>query len=161
MSVRINYSPIHKEVAMTIIRRWEPAREVMTLRDAMDQLFNDAFTSSSGVRTVASAPLVDMYQTDDDIVVKATVPGFSKDDVDITLTDDILSLRGNIEEKEDDETKSYSIREHRYASFERSLRLPVDVEIKKVEALFENGILTITLPKAEAVKPKSIMIKAK
>ena len=146
---------------MTMIRRWEPIREVMTLREAMDQLFNDAFTSSTGTSKVASAPLVDVYQTDDDIVVKATLPGFSKDDVDITLTENVLTLRGSLEKEEESEGKSYYIREQSYGSFERSLRLPVDVDLKKVEALFENGILTVTLPKAEAVKPKSIMIKAK
>ena len=146
---------------MTTIRRWEPMREVMTLREAMEQLYNDAFTSSSGLRTVTSAPPVDVYQTDDDIVVKATLPGFTKDDVDITLTDNILTLRGKIEKEEESEEKSYYIREQSYDSFERSLRLPVEVDLKKVEALFEDGILTINLPKAEAVKPKSIMIKAK
>lgn len=146
---------------MTTIKRWEPAREIMTLREAMDQLFNDAFTSSAGVRKVASTPLVDMYQTDDDIVIKATLPGFAKDDVDITLTDNVLTLRGNVEKEEENEGKSYYIREQSYTNFERSLRLPVDVELEKAEALFKDGILTITLPKAEAVKPKSIMIKAK
>ncbi len=146
---------------MTTIKRWEPAREIMTLREAMDQLFNDAFTSSAGVRKVASTPLVDMYQTDDDIVIKATLPGFAKDDVDITLTDNVLTLRGNVEKEEKNEGKSYYIREQSYTNFERSLRLPVDVELEKAEALFKDGILTITLPKAEAVKPKSIMIKAK
>ena len=146
---------------MTTIRHWEPDHEVMTLRQAMDQLFNDAFTHPTRVRTVRSAPLVDMYQTDDDIVVKATLPGFTKDDVDITLTDNILTLRGSQEREEETEGKSYYIREQSCGSFERSLKLPVDVELKDVEALFENGILTVTLPKAEAVKPKSILIKAK
>ena len=146
---------------MTAIRRWEPVREMMTLREAMDQLFNDAFTSSVGTRSVASAPLVDVYQTDDDIVIKATLPGFTKDDVDITLTENVLTLRGSTKKEDENEGKSYYIREQSYGSFERSLRLPVDVELEKVEAVFENGILTITLPKAEDVKPKSIMIKAK
>lgn len=146
---------------MTTIKRWEPVREVMTLREAMDQLFNDAFMHSAGARTVASTPLINMYQTDDDIIVKATLPGYTKDEVNITLTNDFLTLQGRYEKEEENEGKSYYIREQSYGNFERSLRLPVDVELKKVEALFEDGILTITLPKAEAVKPKTISIKAK
>jgi HSP20 family protein len=137
-------------------------REMMTLREAMDRLFDDAvtqpITSRSGFSTV---PAIDLYQTEDDVVVKASLPGLKAEDVHISVTNGILSLAG--EYKQDEETKesTYHIREHRQGSFERSLTLPVAVETGKAKADFKDGILTITLPKAEAVKPRTISIKAK
>ncbi len=146
---------------MSTLTRWEPVREMMTLREAMDRLFDDAFTRPINMGSVSTMPAIDMYQNEDDLIVKASLPGISKDDVDITVTDGMLTLRGEYKTNEDDAGKAYHIREQRYGVFERSLSLPTDVEVDKAKAEFENGILTITLPKAEAVKPKLISIKAK
>lgn len=147
---------------MSTLTRWEPAREMMTLREAMDRLFDDAFTRPVGMGAVSTAtPAIDMYQTDDDLIVKVLLPGLKKDDVDITITDNLLTLRGDFKHQEEQEGASYHIREQQYGAFERAIRLPTDVEVEKSNAVFENGILTITLPKAEAVKPKTINIKAK
>ena len=146
---------------MSTLTRWEPVREMMTLREAMDRLFDDAFTRPINMGTVSTMPAIDMYQNEDDLIVKAVMPGLTKEDVDITVTEDVLTLRGEFKSNEDDAGANYHLREQRYGVFERSLRLPTDVEIDKAKAEFENGILTITLPKAEAVKPKMISIKAK
>ncbi len=146
---------------MSAITRWEPVREMMTLREAMDRLFDDAFTRPINMGAVSALPAIDMYQTDEEVVVKASLPGLEKDEVEITLTDNILSLKGSFENKVQKKGTSYHIQEQRYGAFERSIRLPTDVEIDKSKALFENGILTISLPKAEKVRPKTITIKAK
>lgn len=146
---------------MSTLTRWEPVREMMTLREAMDRLFDDAFTRPINMGSVSTMPAIDMYQNEDDLIVKAVLPGLTHDDVDITVTSDVLTLRGEFKNDEDDAGNSYHIREHSSGIFERSISLPTDVEIDKAKAVFENGILTITLPKAEAVKPKTISIKTK
>jgi len=146
---------------MTKLIRWEPAREVMTLREAMDHLFDDAFTRPLTLRDGWSVPAVDMYQTDEEVVVKASIPGFKADDVQINVTGEILTLRGEVKQEEEKQDKAWHIREQRWGSFERALALPTDVIADKAKAEFENGILTITLPKAEEVKPKTITVKAK
>jgi HSP20 family protein len=135
---------------------------MMTLREAMDRLFDDAFTRPLSVRDGGwSTPAIDMYQTDNDVVVKAALPGYKADDVQINVTGEVLTIRGEMKHDEEQKEKSWHIREHRWGSFERSISLPTDVVSEKAQADFDNGILTITLPKAEEVKPKTITVKAK
>jgi HSP20 family protein len=147
---------------MSNLTRWEPVREMMTLREAMDRLFDDAFTRPISLRDGGwTSPAVDMYQTDDEVVVRAALPGFKADEVQINVTGDVLTLRGETKHEEEKKDKAWHIREHRWGSFERSIALPTEVTADKAVADFENGILTITLPKAEEVKPKTISVKAK
>jgi len=147
---------------MSTLTRWEPVREMMTLREAMDRLFDDAFTRPLSVRDGGwSTPAVDMYQTDNDVVIKAALPGFKADDVQINVTGDLLTIRGELKHEEEQNEKSWHIREQRWGSFERSVSLPTAVVSDKAQADFANGILTITLPKAEEVKPKTITVKTK
>ena len=147
---------------MSNLTRWEPVREMMTLREAMDRLFDDAFTRPIHLRDGgSSAPAVDMYQTDDEVVVKVALPGFKADEVQINVTGDVLSLRGELKREQEEKDKAWHIREHRWSSFERSVALPTQVKTDGANADFENGILTITLPKAEEVKPRTISVKAK
>jgi HSP20 family protein len=134
---------------------------MMSLRDAMDRLFDDAFTRPLSLRDGWSAPAIDMFQTDDEIVVKAALPGIKADEVQINVTGEVLTLKGEVKQNQEMEEKAWHIREQRFGSFERSIALPTDVVADKAQADFENGILTITLPKAEEVKPKSITVKAK
>jgi HSP20 family protein len=149
------------EVAMSNLTRWEPAREMMTLREAMDRLFDDAFTRPLSIRDGWSAPAIDMYQTDDEIVVRASLPGFKADDVQINITGDVLTLRGEMKHEDEKKEKAWHLREQRWGSFERSVALPTNVVADRASADFENGILTITLPKAEEAKPRTISVKAK
>lgn len=147
---------------MSNLIRWEPAREMMTLREAMDRLFDDAFTRPLGMSNNAwSVPAVDMYQTDNEIVVKAALPGIKADEVQINVTGEVLTIKGETKQENETKEKAYHIREQRWGAFERSLVLPTEVVADKAKADFENGILTITLPKADDVKPKSINIKTK
>jgi HSP20 family protein len=135
---------------------------MLTLREAMDRLFDDAFTRPLSFNNGGwSSPAVDMYQTDDEVVVKAALPGFKADEVQINVTGDLLSIRGERKSDDEQKEKSWHIREHRWDSFERSITLPTDVVSDQADASFENGILTIKLPKAEEVKPKTITVKAK
>ena len=147
---------------MSNLTRWEPVREMMTLREVMDRLFDDAFTRPISLRDGGwTSPAIDMYQTDDEVVVKAALPGFKADEVQINVTGDVLILHGEMKHEEEKQDKAWHIREHRWGSFERSITLPTDVKADKAVADFENGVLTITLPKAEEVKPKTITVKAK
>ena len=146
---------------MSNLIRWEPAREMMTLREAMDHLFDDAFTRPLTLRDSWSAPAIDMYQTDDEIVVKASLPGVKADEVQINITGEVLTLKGETKQIEERKDKAWHMREQRWGGFERVVALPTKVIADKAKAEFENGILTITLPKAEEVKPKIISVKAK
>ncbi|HMV28216.1 MAG TPA: Hsp20/alpha crystallin family protein [Anaerolineales bacterium] len=147
---------------MSNLIRWEPAREMMTLREAMDRLFDDAFTRPLSLSGNSwSIPAVDMYQTDNEVVVKAALPGIKADEVQLNVTGEVLTIKGETKQENETKEKAYHIREQRWGTFERSLVLPTEVVADKAKADFENGILTITLPKAEEVKPKTINIKTK
>jgi len=143
--------------------RWEPAREMMTLREAMDHLFDDAFTRPLLHRNgdAWGLPAIDMYQTDNEVVLKASVPGVKPDEVQISVTGDLLTVKGETKEKSEVTERAYHIREQRWGAFERSIRLPVEVKSDEAKADFEDGVLTITLPKAEKVRPRTITVKAK
>ena len=152
---------------MSNLTRWEPVREAMTLREAMDRLFDDAFTRPlslmrDGGSTWASAsPAIDMYQTDNQVVVKAALPGIKADEVQINVTGDILSIKGEMKQAEEKKDQSWHVREQRWGAFERSLQLPTGVISDKAKAEFGDGILTITLPKSAEAKPRTITVKAK
>ena len=147
---------------MSNLIRWEPAREMMTLREAMDRLFDDAFTRPLSMAGNGWAvPAVDMYQTDNEVVVKAALPGMKAEDVQLNVTGEMLTIKGEIKQKEEVKEKAYHLREQRWGMFERSVILPTEVVADKAKADFENGILTIAIPKAEEAKPKTISIKAK
>ena len=149
---------------MSDLVRWEPFRDLISLREAMDRLFEESFVRPwggwlrpSGAETLA----VDMYETDDSVVVKATVPGVQPEDLDISVTGDTLTIRGEVRREEEVKEENYLRRERYYGTFCRSLPLPTQVVAEDAEAVFENGVLTLTLPKAEEVKPKSIKVKTK
>jgi HSP20 family protein len=149
---------------MSNIVRWEPFRELVSLREAMDRLFEESFVRPGGGRLAPAGmeiPAVDVYQTDDAVVVKSAIPGIKPEDIDISITGDTLTIKGETKVEEEVNEENYIRRERRYGSFCRSLALPLPVVTDKAAAEFENGVLTLTLPKAEEVKPKAIKIKAK
>ena len=149
---------------MSNLIRWQPVRDMVTLRDAMDRLFDEAFTRPLGFGDGwrgAGGPSIDMYETHNDLVIKAALPGLKAEDVQINVTGEMLTIKGETKEKSEVEDKSYHIREHRYGVFERTLSLPTMVMPDKAKAEFDAGVLMITIPKAEEVKPKTITVKAK
>jgi len=146
---------------MSNITRWEPVREMLTLREAMNQLFDDSFTHPINMSGGSVLPAIDLYQDAEQVVVRAMLPGLKPADVQISITADVLTLRGEFKLQNDPKDATYHLREQRLGAFERSLRLPTVVQTDKAKAEFEDGILTISLPKAEAVKPRTINIKVK
>jgi HSP20 family protein len=140
---------------MANITRFDPLGEMVTLRSAMDRLFEDSFVSPMSWRTA-----IDVHETQDDLVVTAVLPGMAPEDVDITMTGQSLTLRGELKADESVDREQYLYRERRYGSFSRSLQLPVRVEGDRAEATFTNGVLTLRIPKAEEVKPRQIRINA-
>ena len=143
------------------IRRWEPFSDFITLRATMDRFMGDDFGYVAGLSRGPEVR-VDVYQAADDLVVKASLPGWSPDDVDINITGDTLTVKGKVKsETAEDEDRNYYLKETRRASFSRSLTLPLPIKVDEVDAVFENGILTIHIPKAEEVKPHQIRVKAR
>jgi HSP20 family protein len=149
---------------MANVTRFDPFNEMISLRTAMDRLFEDSFVSPLTWRTVEGdsslTPALDVHQTADEIVVSATLAGVKPDDVQITLTGQTLQIRGEFKADEEVKRDQYLCRERRYGTFNRQLQLPVRVQGEKSQATFENGVLTLRIPKAEDVKPKQIQIKA-
>jgi HSP20 family protein len=146
---------------MANLTRWGPVSEMMTLRNAMDRWLDDALVHPFSWSDDTSLPAVDMYQTEDDIIVKASLPGYKAQDVNITVNRDNLLLRGDVEHTNSQKDATYIMHEQRHDSFKRSIKLPSDVKADKVNANFEDGILTIKMPIAEEVKPKSVAINVK
>lgn len=143
--------------------KWEPFREVSRLRREMDRLWEDFFgPRGRELRPWEEqwAPAMDVSETADQIVVKAEVPGIDPQNINITLTGDVLAIKGEKKSEREETKESYHLVERSYGSFSRSLTLPAAVNADKIDAKYEKGVLTITCPKKEKVKPKAIEIKA-
>jgi HSP20 family protein len=149
---------------MTLIRR-HPWRETTTLREAMNQLFEESMVRPQAQRWIEGPqererrlPL-DVYTTPEEIVISASLPGLTPDEVDISIEGETLTIRGEL--RQPLENVTYLFQERAYGTFSRTLTLNVPVEAENAEAVFENGVLTLTLPKAEETKPKVIKVKSK
>jgi len=148
------------------LTRWNPFRDMIALSNAVDQLFDETWgrvpvTQRSPYLGMGRMLAIDLYETDKDVIVKTAVPGVRPEDVDIKITADVLTIQGEEKEEQDVKKENYHLRERRYGRFSRSVALPVPVQADKAEAVFENGLLTLTLPKVEEVRPKTIKVKAK
>ena len=146
---------------MTLVR-YNPNRGYLSMKDTMNSLVNALFNSEvSGMSSEAAefSPRMDMIETEDAYTVKLTMPGIDKDDIDISVADGVLTIKGETKEDAEDEKATYLVREHKHYSYYRSVRLPSEVVADKAEAEYKNGVLKLTLPKAEEVKPKSIPVK--
>lgn len=145
---------------MSSLIRWNPAREMLDLRREFDRLFASALDLPQFGSTATTWGLaLDVVEQDDDYIVKASIPGIDPDDIEVTLTDNTLTIRGEFKEDEEVKEEQYRLRERRYGSFARSVTLPTAVDRDSIEATYENGVLTLSVPKAEEVKPKHIAIK--
>ena len=153
---------------MANLVRWEPFEDAMSLRDAMSRLFDESlvrhgpfgiwpFASQDSGSTLA----VDMYETDGDVMVKASLPGLKPEEVDITIAGNALEIRGERKEETEEKRGDYYYKERSFGTFQRSLTLPVEIRADEAEATFENGVLTLKMPKAEQAKAKQIKIQAK
>jgi HSP20 family protein len=153
---------LKKEVwTMTTLSVWEPTRELATARQMMDRLFNEAFAPSrqgsrSGFGGTFYLP-IDVWTTEDHVVVQAALPGLKPEDVEIIYQGDTIHIRGELAAPQGN--VQWALQERPYGKFSRSLTLNVPIDANKVEAVFENGLLTLTMPKAEWAKPRQIQIK--
>jgi len=141
--------------------RWQPLHEMVSMQDWMDRFFNDRFIIPSSICGNGLDVPIDVYQTNDAVTVKATLPGTTPDDIDVSITDDTLTIKGETKSGDEVKAENYYRKERRYGSFSRSIVLPSLLKTDKAEANFEDGVLTLTIPKAEETKPKQIKIKAK
>jgi HSP20 family protein len=154
---------------MASIVRWVPFEDMVSVREAMDRLFDESFIRSyrssagtNGSVTMARLP-IDLYETDDELILKARLPGMNPEDVDITIEDGDLLIKAELRSDAAlDEAKDWSWYRHElyHGAVGRRISLPTLVQSDKVEATFRNGELTLVLPKAEEVKPRSIQVKA-
>jgi len=145
---------------MANITRWEPFRELMEMRRDWDRVFDDNFFRPLWSGNGHSAPLVDLYQTADEVHVKAAMPGVKPEDVQIQVNGDLLTIKAEVKQEEERDDATYHVRERRYQSYARVLSLPTPVKADKAQAEVSDGILHVTLPKAEEAKPKVITVKA-
>ena len=149
---------------MSYLTRWEPFRESRRMHDMLDRFMGRAFLDAPWFEGIGTGGLpLDVYQTDEAWVVKASVPGMKPEEIDISVSGDTLTIQGESKQELEskDENVQYHIRERRISRFSRSLTLPGGVNADQAKAESENGILTMSLPKTEQVKPKRITVKVK
>ena len=143
---------------MTIVRRApSPFGDLLSLRQAMDRLFEESFVRPGAAWGEGLVPM-DVYATDDDFVLEANLPGVKPDEVDITVENNTLTISGETRSSRNDGEGSTILSEIRRGRFTRTLTLPAGLEPDKARATFEDGVLTLRIPKAEQVKPRQIKI---
>ena len=141
--------------------RWDPWTTLPTLQDRINRLFDDAFPTGRGdeMNLFDWRPTVDTYEEGDNIVIKAELPGVKKEDVSIDVKDSVLTLKGERKHEKDINEDNYYRRESAYGRFQRAFTLPDAVDPNKIEASYKDGVLKVTVPKAEETKAKKIDIK--
>jgi HSP20 family protein len=144
---------------MRTIARWEPFRGVTTLQDQINRLFNDTFERTSDDSSLSAwAPAVDIYETEHELVVKADLPDVDPKDLDIRVENNILTIRGERKFEKKVNEENYLRVERSYGSFARSFTLANTVNSEAIKAEYQNGVLTLTVPKREEAKPKQIKV---
>ena len=142
-----------------MLTRWDPFQEMLNLRRTVDRLFDNASQDHDWAQSTPWGLAVDVVENKDDFIVKASVPGINPDDLDISYVDDTLTIKGEIKSENEVKEDQYHLRERRYGTFSRSITLPTKIKGDAIEASYQNGVITLRLPKAEEVKPKRIAIK--
>lgn len=145
------------------MERWQPYREALSLRDAMDRLFQDSWVNTnSGARQGQPNMVgvsVDVHETENGYELCASLPGWKPEDINITVHGDTVTLSGQHKtEERKDEGRQYHLRERRFGSFARSFSFPGPIDAGNAQARYENGELTLTIPKAEQARPRRIQI---
>jgi HSP20 family protein len=142
---------------------WKPFGELSSFRSEMERLWNRFLGETPFGRTFTEGwlPPVDVSEAKDKVFVKAELPGLEAKDVDVSISGDVLTIKGEKKKEEEEKDEDHYCCERYYGSFQRSFRLPVNVQADRVEATFDKGVLRVTLPKAEEAKKKEIEIKVK
>jgi len=142
-----------------MLTRWDPFQEMLNLRRTVDRLFDNASQDHDWAQSTPWGLAVDVVENKDDFIVKASVPGINPDDLDISYVDDTLTIKGEVKSENEVKEDQYHLRERRYGTFSRSITLPTKIKGDAIDASYQNGVITLRLPKAEEVKPKRIAIK--
>lgn len=143
------------------ISPWRPFRELERMRREMDRLWDSFFERRPARAEEVSEwlPSLDLSETKNEFVVKAELPGIDPKDIDISLTNDILTIKGEKKQEKEEKEENYHLIERSYGSFTRAIRIPGQVQSDKITASFKNGVLKVVLPKTEEAKKKEIKIK--
>jgi len=139
--------------------RFDPFRDMSLLQNRVNRLFSDVMAGSSDIETRGWSPVVDIFERGDDLVLRAEVPGIDREKLDVSVENNVLTLRGERQRDREVKEESYHRVERSYGAFSRSFTLPATVDSTKIAANYREGILEIVLPKAEVAKPKKIAIK--
>lgn len=147
---------------MSSLMRWNPLRELQNMDETLERFFDDPWLRTRGnvTRERNWRMPMDAYMSDDELVVTMELPGVNPDDVEITFENNVLTIRGNLHPRTE-EDRHYFLRERPAGRFERALSVNTPIDVAKTEATFSDGLLTLTLHKAEEAKPKTISIKKK
>jgi HSP20 family protein len=144
------------------IERWDASREMVSLRDAMNFLFQQSFVQPNGARSERGSATIrlplDVTEAENDFVVKASLPGIKPEDVQTTVLGDTLTIRGESKANGEQKGQNWLMRERCFGSFERSISLGTPINADNATAQFEHGVLTLTLPKSEQARPKQIQL---
>jgi len=144
--------------------KWDPFRDLISIQDRMNRLFEQTLSRSRGEEGITAAtwtPAVDIYETVDTIVIKAELPGLTREDIDIQIEDNTLILRGERRFAKDVQQENYLRIERAYGSFHRTFTLPATIQQEEIRAVFRDGVLELILPKTEGAKPKRISIEVR
>jgi HSP20 family protein len=146
---------------MMTIERWDPFGEMLSLRDAMNRLFEESFVRPSLAATQAPGRMglpIDLRESEEQYVLEAALPGVKPEDIDVSVQGNQLRIQGELKQGEDKQGERYHYRERRYGQFQRTIALPSNVKADQVACEFQGGLLTVTLPKAEEARPRRIQI---
>jgi len=144
---------------MNSITRWEPFRNVSSLQEQVNRLFESTFPHKGDESTLTAwAPAVDVYETENELVIKADLPEISEKDLDVRVENNMMTIRGERKFEQQVKEDSYLRMERAYGSFSRSFSLPNTVNTEAINAEYKNGVLTVTLPKRAESKPKQVKI---
>ena len=143
------------------IVRWEPFRDLVTTQDRFNRLFNETFSrvfGDEGTSSKAWLPPVDIVENDNNVVLKAELPGINPNDIEVRVEDNTLYMKGERKFEKDVKEENLHRVERSYGSFNRTFALPSSIDADKVQAEYKDGVLTLTMPKREEAKPKTIKI---
>ncbi len=143
------------------LSRWEPFRDMLSLRADMDRLFKSLFGGFPEEREGFWAPAMDIEEDNDNIMVKAEIPGMKKEDIKVSVRGNVLMVSGERKQEKETKNKTHHRVERYYGKFSRTITLPSDVITDKIKASYKDGVLNITLPKPESKKPKQIEVEIK
>ena len=144
--------------------KWDPLRDLLSIQDRMNRLFEQTLSRSrteEGIAASTWSPAVDIYETSETIVMKAELPGLSREDIEIHIRENTLTLRGERRFAKDVQQENYLRIERVYGAFQRNFTLPATIQQDKIRAVFRDGVLELTLPKAKETEPKEIAIEVR